>query len=107
VSRSGEKSKFEEEFTGFTPLMLAIAGGDQNHECLKILMQWKADLTVQDQRDNNLIHIATKYGSNRILEYLISNTKVSVLERNKDGETPLTIAKFYKNQKAIDLLEKY
>jgi ankyrin repeat protein len=63
--------------------MLAVAGGDANLENLKMLMNSKADLTVLDFNGNNLIHIAAKYQSNKLLKYLVDNTRINVFERNK------------------------
>jgi len=38
-----QKGTLTKEFTGYTPLMLAVAGGGQNLECVKLLIAAKAD----------------------------------------------------------------
>jgi ankyrin repeat protein len=41
--------------------MLAVAGGDNNLDNLKLLMNSKADISLVDPNGNNLIHLAAKY----------------------------------------------
>lgn len=52
------KGPFNQEYTGYTPLLLAVATGGQNLECIKILVKAKADLLVLDPVGNNVFHIA-------------------------------------------------
>lgn len=52
------KGAFNQEYTGYTPLMLAVAGGGQNLEAVKILIANKADLTVKDPVGNSVLHVA-------------------------------------------------
>ena len=66
-----QKGNFHKEFHGYTPLMLAVAGGDQNLECVRCLLSLKANTTMTDTYGNTLLHIAVIYGSNDILKYLI------------------------------------
>jgi ankyrin repeat protein len=40
------------------------------------------------------------------LDYLLSNSRLNVLERNLNGETPLSIAQDSKNKGLIELLAK-
>lgn len=56
-----QKGTFTRELTGFTPLMLAVAGGGQNIECVKILLNAKADTTIVDALGNTILHIAAIY----------------------------------------------
>jgi hypothetical protein len=41
--------------------MLAVAGGGQNIESVKILLANKADTTALDTYGNNILHIAVIY----------------------------------------------
>jgi len=41
--------------------MLAVAGGGQNLECVKLLIQAKADATILDPLGNTILHIAASY----------------------------------------------
>jgi len=51
--------------------MLAVAGGDSNIECAKLLVQNKADTAVTDPAGNTLLHIAALFGHNEMLEYIV------------------------------------
>lgn len=72
--------------------MLAVANGDENLEVFKLLLQAKADISLVDSFSNNLLHLAAKYNSPKIMEYLLSNSRINMFERNLTGETPLSIA---------------
>ena len=80
-----QKGQFVREYTGYTPLMLAVAGGGQNLECVKLLVASKADTQVQDTVGNNIFHIAVTHGNNDCLDYLINklpSSSVNILDRN-------------------------
>jgi len=49
---------FQLEYTNYTPIMLAAAGGGQNLDCIKQLISAKADLTKLDGVQNNILHVA-------------------------------------------------
>lgn len=100
VERSdiNQKGAFQKEFHGYSPLMLAVAGGDSNIECVKILLVNKANTGLLDSYGNSLLHIAAIYGSSEILQYLLQNLKqMNIFERNNNGETALSIAQEKKN----------
>lgn len=91
--------------------MLAVAGGGQNIECIRILVQHKADTNIVDSQGNTILHIAAIYQNNEALDFLLhSNKSLNVFERNLKGETPLSIAQERKDDKgarALKLLEEY
>jgi len=64
---------YVKEFAGFTPLMLAVAKGDENFECLQALLAQGANFNCVDTYDNNLLHVAALYSNNKILDYLAKN----------------------------------
>jgi len=73
--------------------MLAVAGGGQNIECIKILLSNKVDTSVLDPLGNSILHIAVSYNNVDALEYLINNDQsLNIFERNQKGETALSIA---------------
>ena len=98
--------KAYQEFAGFTPLMLAVAKGDENFDCLQVLLAQGADFNCTDEYDNNLLHVAALYGNNKILDYLAKNLKLDLFARNNKGETALNICHTAKNQAGVVLLEK-
>lgn len=88
--------------------MLAVAGGGQNLECVKLLMGAKADMSLKDAYGNSLLHIAAIYQNNEALEYLIKNSRdLNVFERNTKGDTPLSIVQEKKDERALKLLQGY
>ena len=87
--------------------MLATANGDENLEVVKLLLQSKADISLKDPVNNNLLHIASRYESAKILDYLIQNSRLNPLERNIAGETPLSIATASQNKQLAELMKKY
>ena len=96
---------FVKEFAGFTPLMLAVAKGDENFDCLQALLTHGANFNCKDEYENNLLHIAARYGNNKILDYLAKNLKLDVFARNSNGETALNICHTTKNQAGVAVLE--
>ena len=79
------------EYNKYTPLMLAIAGGDHNLDCVKALLNKGANYKCEDDQDNTVLHIAAMNGCNQILEFLCKNLKIELFQRNKLGETTLSI----------------
>jgi ankyrin repeat protein len=73
--------------------MLAAAGG--HTEVMKMLMDKKCKLDVQDTYGNNLAIISVIYNKPDVLKFIIDNIQsqdVDILHRNKSGETCHTIA---------------
>lgn len=97
------------EFEGFTPLMLAVVSEKANLEVVKQLLASQATFTNKEkQTGDNIVHLAARHCANlEILEYLVRSLNQDMLfERNKKGETPLSICEAHKNQAGIALLEK-
>jgi hypothetical protein len=97
------KGGVKQEYSGYTPLMLAVAEGGQNLESVKILIQNKADYTINDSVGNSLLHIAVKNKNNPALEYILQiwpeqQLVTDLTQRNKQGETPYSIALDAKNE---------
>ena len=65
------KGAFSKEFSGYSPLMLSVAGGGQNIECTQLLCVNKADLSVEDPIGNSVLHVAALHSNNQALEYLV------------------------------------
>lgn len=105
-----QKGPLKKEYDGYTPLLLAVAGGGQNAECIRILISNKADLTASDAVNNSVLHIAAINQNVPAMEELLKSWPEASLiatltTRNAAGETPLSIAITHKNQKLVDLLE--
>ena len=87
--------------------MLTIAGGDQNLDCLKLILQAGSDFKCKDDFGNTLLHIAAKNNCNKMIDYLAKNLKINIFERNKEGETALNICQNLKNEKGIAILTQF
>ena len=98
---------FVREFSKYTPLMLTVAKGDENLDCLKLILQHGADFRCKDENSNTLLHIAAMNNNIKMLDYLAKNLKIDIFERNKQGETALNICQKLKNEKGIALLLQY
>ena len=85
--------------------MLAVAKGDDNIECIGVLLAAGADHTCKDEQDNNLLHIAAYYGNNRVLDYFAKNHKFDLFARNKKGQTAFNISRSTKNNVGMACLE--
>lgn len=107
LTESIHDKKFEREFNKFTPLMLCVVNGDQNLDCVKVLLNNGADFNAKDDCGNNLLHIAASYGHNKMLDYFTKNLKIGIFERNNKGETALTICQTNKNKEGINCLEQF
>merc|ERR1712146_593628 len=63
------------EYSRYTPLMLAIVGGDKNLDCAKALLAKGVDYKCEDDHGNTVLHIAALNGCNQILDFLSKNLK--------------------------------
>lgn len=100
--------KLKKEFLKYTPLMLAVAKGDECLECVKVLLRNDANWKMTDEQGNTLLHIASKNQNNKILDYLTKNlTNINICERNEGGETALSICQGLKNKQGAEILEQY
>jgi len=98
---------FLKEMSLYTPLMLAVAKGDENLDCVKLLLSQGADFLAKDSAENSVLHVAALNGNNKILAYLAKNLKIDIFGRNKKGETALNICAAQKNQAGADLLADF
>lgn len=62
--------------TSYSPLMLAIAKGEDALESIKRLLSANANFKAVDAFGNNVLHIASIYSNNLILNYLCNNLKI-------------------------------
>jgi ankyrin repeat protein len=105
--KNQKETKLVKEMSKYTPLMLCVAKGDENLDCVKMLLRHSADYKRKDEYNNTILHIAAINGSNKILEYIAKHLKVDIFDRNKSGETALSICKTIKNAEGEKILEKF
>ncbi len=99
-------AKITKEWTGYTPLMLAVAGAAvKSLDCIKLMLLHKVDPTTSDHEGNTALHICVYHANNAALDWLVKNTPIDIFARNSKGETALSIAKEKHDQEAIDIIE--
>jgi len=102
------QSSFLKEFSGFTPIMFACTNYPiHGFECLRVLHDNGANIHCTDAYDNNLLHLAAMYGTNKILEYIAKKVDLNLLARNSKGETAIGICQQLKNKAGVKILEKF
>ncbi len=98
-------TKLIKEWSGFTPLMLAISGTSfKCLDCIKFLLTQNANFGLKDHDQNTVLHLCAIFGNNKALEWITKNVKVDVFARNAKGETVMSIAKEKNNEEAIKTL---
>jgi len=78
------------EVSSFTPLMLYCQRSDDNVDGFKQLLNFM-DYTVSDENGNNILHIAAMSSNNKMVDYISKNLKIGIFDRNKNGESALSI----------------
>ena len=105
-------SSFIKEYTNLTPISLSIlseiSSDDDIIKVIKLLFDAKASLNECDCNGNNILHIGVKSGKINVIKFLIEELNVKNLcnQINKNGQTPLGIAQYLKNNDIIDYLKK-
>lgn len=94
---------------GSTPLHYAVTYGKITPEMrvniMKLLIEYGADINIQDGQGNTSLHIAMQYINFNIAKYLIDNgADLNII--NNEGKTPIDIAKEINNKEAINYLNK-
>ena len=102
-----QKGVFKKEFSRYTPLMLSAAGEKEKLETFKCLLKYGASFNCVDEYQNTILHIAAKYGHNKILKHVAENLNINIFSRNKDGETALNICVSNKNTEGEEILTKF
>lgn len=87
---------------GATPIMNAVQSNLP--EALDVLLKNKAEVNAQDNRGFTALHRAAEMGHEEILATLLENGADKTIEA--EGHTALSLAKFRKRYKIIELLEQ-
>jgi len=69
----------KKEVHTFTPLMLAAAAKsvskqDIGLECVKVLINYGADVNCKDAEGNSILHIAGRFKNNKVLKFIINSS---------------------------------
>lgn len=92
----------EEAFDGQTPLHLACSWGlDQ---VVQTLLEFNADVNIQDAEGRTPLHIAIAEQHNLIIQLLLSNPFIKFDKKDKYGQTVFATAMSMKNNKAAEAI---
>lgn len=105
--RSEKSSTYHKEMVGYTPLMLCVAKGDENLDCVKALLNHNADFTKKDIFGNTILHIAALNGNNQMMDYIAKNLKLNIFDRNNKGETALYICQANANTEGVKIMDSF
>ncbi|XP_051847502.1 rabankyrin-5 isoform X1 [Antechinus flavipes] len=94
----------EEARDGQTPLHLAASWGLE--ETVQCLLEFGANVNVQDAEGRTPIHVAISNQQSVIIQLLISHPDIRLNVRDRQGLTPFACAMTYKNNKAAEAILK-
>jgi|GEM_PF-339006 len=92
---------------GFTPLMIAVSGEQDNtHELVAGLLALGADTDTIDHKGNTALHWAAHHGQHMVLPDILKG--LEDLERaNNQGDTPLHLASRAGHERCFNILLDY
>ncbi|XP_067653215.1 serine/threonine-protein phosphatase 6 regulatory ankyrin repeat subunit B-like [Haliotis asinina] len=89
---------------GETPVMITANSGDR--EAFDILARKGADLSVIDNKGDNILHWACRGGNVKIVTYILLENCVDINCKGNEGKTPVLIAAYHGKNEAFDILVK-
>ncbi|XP_071094922.1 putative ankyrin repeat protein RF_0381 [Haliotis cracherodii] len=75
---------------GTTPVMIAAVKG--HREMFELLVEKGSDLSLLDDDDNNILHLACREGNVEVVKYIHSQNIIDIESRGAFEETPLMFA---------------
>ncbi|XP_067660836.1 ankyrin repeat domain-containing protein 50-like [Haliotis asinina] len=88
-----------------TSVMLAAKHG--HIEVVELLIKYGADLTLKDEKSNNILHIASDGGQFDVMKYVLSLNSVNVNIRGRGGRRPVMIAAEKGYKEMVELLVRH
>eukprot|EP01130_Rhizamoeba_saxonica_P014344 TRINITY_DN6260_c0_g1_i1.p1 TRINITY_DN6260_c0_g1~~TRINITY_DN6260_c0_g1_i1.p1 ORF type:complete len:1214 (-),score=247.54 TRINITY_DN6260_c0_g1_i1:28-3669(-) len=73
-----------------TALLLAARNG--HLEVVSYLVHMGCKVYISDYQNNNVLHLASAYGWNHVLRFLLENTDIDINDINKQGITPIAVS---------------
>ncbi|KAJ5703807.1 Mg2+ transporter protein CorA-like/Zinc transport protein ZntB [Penicillium malachiteum] len=100
---TGTKLMEVKNMAGETPYLVAARDGELS--VVKLLREYVADSEARDNEENTALHLAAKYGDLDLVEEISDETKTAIESlKNKENETPLTIAARERKLDAVEYL---
>ncbi|XP_071104773.1 putative ankyrin repeat protein RF_0381 [Haliotis cracherodii] len=87
---------------GVTPAMIAAEKGLR--DILELLVKKGSDLSLLDENDNNILHLACKEGNVDIVKYIHSRNIIDIDRRGENAKTPLMFAVQFGNMEVFSFL---
>lgn len=94
----------DEAKDGQTPLHLACTWGQE--KVVIALVEYGAELNIQDSDGNTPLHLAIQNQHISIIEILVKHPLVDLTCKNNTNKTPFAVALEYKNNKAAQIILK-
>ena len=66
--------------------------------------KYNMDINSKDSKENSSLHLSTYFNSKKIFNYLLTNNKIEINSKNKEGFTPLHFAVVSQNKSMIKKL---
>ncbi|XP_074077580.1 cyclin-dependent kinase 4 inhibitor C isoform X2 [Macrotis lagotis] len=89
--------------TGFAVLHDAARAGFL--DTLQTLLEFQADVNVEDDNGNLPLHLVAREGHLPVVEFLLRHTACRVDHRNHQGDTACDVARLYRRDAVVRLLE--
>ncbi|XP_050817649.1 cyclin-dependent kinase 4 inhibitor C [Gopherus flavomarginatus] len=89
--------------TGFAVIHDAARAGFL--DTVQTLLEFNADVNIEDNEGNLPLHLAAQEGHLPVVEFLIKRTESKVEHRNKKGDTAYDLARLYKRNDVVKLME--
>ncbi|XP_067685419.1 putative ankyrin repeat protein RF_0381 [Haliotis asinina] len=89
---------------GMTPAMIAAKEGHK--EILEVLVKKGSDLSLLDDDENNILHLASNEGHLEIVKYIYSLNIVDIEIREVHGYTPIMLAALFGQTRVFLFLAK-
>uniref|UniRef100_A0A8C8R8E7 Cyclin dependent kinase inhibitor 2C n=1 Tax=Pelusios castaneus TaxID=367368 RepID=A0A8C8R8E7_9SAUR len=74
-------------------------------DTLETLLEFQADVNIEDSEGNLPLHWAAREGHLPVVEFLLRRTASEVTHRNKQGATAYDLAKLYKRNDVVQVME--
>ncbi|XP_067653167.1 putative ankyrin repeat protein RF_0381 [Haliotis asinina] len=85
-----------------TPVMMAVGKGHQ--EVVKLLVGQGASVSLQDNRGNNILHIACRGGHVEMVKYVLSQSMADINSRGWKTFTPVMVAAGKGRKEVVEFL---
>ena len=105
---TGKAGPLQQEYLGYSPLMLAIVSPHSDLDVVKALLAASANIHITERNtDNNLFHIGALHCDNKdVFTYIVRNLKIDIFKRNSKGETAYSICQANQDKEKLQVIEE-